>query len=89
LVERIHQKRESQIIIFPNPAKDYIQFGVHSSKFAVGDLWLFDLFGIQVARKEIISEQTKLDISELPDGVYFYRVALGEASYSGNILIQK
>ncbi|MFU8843392.1 MAG: T9SS type A sorting domain-containing protein [Bacteroidales bacterium] len=84
-----YQKRESQIIIFPNPAKDYIQFEVHSSKFAVGDLWLFDLFGIQVARKEIISEQTMLDVSELPGGVYFYRVVLGEITDSGKILIQK
>jgi aminopeptidase YwaD len=65
------------IRVYPNPAKDYVQFEVHSSKFEVMELRLFDVFGRQVARKEITSEQTILDVSGLPGGVYFYRLASG------------
>jgi hypothetical protein len=79
----------SEIRVYPNPAKDCIQFEVHSSKFEVGELRLFDVYGRQVTGKEITSEQTVLDVSVLPVGVYFYRVAMEEVSYSGKIVIQK
>jgi hypothetical protein len=94
------QVEAEKVRVYPNPAKDYVQFEVHSSKFParlrqqagkfeVGELRLFDVFGREVARKDITSEQTVLDVSVLPGGVYFYRVALEEISYSGKIVIQK
>jgi len=84
-----------EIRVYPNPAKDYIQFEVHAtagrqgSKYEVEELRLFDVFGRQVAAKDITSEQTILDVSGLPNGVYFYRLAFEEISYSGKIVIQK
>jgi len=79
----------SEISVYPNPAKDYIQFEVRGSVFGVFELHLFDVFGRQVAGKDITSEQTILDVSKLPVGVYFYRVALGEVVYTGKIVIQR
>jgi hypothetical protein len=52
-------------------------------------LLLFEVFGKQVARKDITSEQTILDVSRLPGGVYFYRVAFEKVTYSGKIVIQE
>ncbi|HSW68464.1 MAG TPA: T9SS type A sorting domain-containing protein [Bacteroidales bacterium] len=83
------------IRVYPNPAKDYIQFEVHATagrqglRVEVGEIHLFDVFVRQVAWKEITSEQTMLDVSWLPGGVYFYRVVLGEITYSGKIVIQR
>ncbi|MFU8844711.1 MAG: T9SS type A sorting domain-containing protein, partial [Bacteroidales bacterium] len=90
------QVEAEKVRVYPNPAKDYVQFEVQSSKFEVGELRLFDVFGRQVARWEITSEQTNLDVSKLPGGVYFYRIypvfsglGVGEVVYSGKILIQR
>jgi len=85
----IPQARAEKVRVYPNPAKDYIQFEVPGSRFEVEELRLFDVFGRQVAWKEIISEPTILDVSGLPGGVYFYRVALGEVLYSGKVVIQR
>jgi hypothetical protein len=83
------QVEAEKVRVYPNPAKDYVQFEVPGLKFEVGKLRLFDVFGRQVAREEITSEQTILDVSQLPGGIYFYRVAMEEVSYSGKIVIQK
>ncbi len=87
---------ERGLWVYPNPAKDYIQFEVRSWKFEVGELQLFDVFGRKVTVKEITSEQTMLDVSGLPGGVYFYRIypvpsglGSGEVVYSGKLVIQR
>lgn len=86
------------IRVYPNPAKDLVQFEVPcptessrrgSSMFNVGELHLFDVFGRQAAGKQITSDQTFLDVSELPQGFYIYKVVLGEITYSGKIVIQR
>jgi len=77
-----------EIKIYPNPAKNLVQFEVQSSRFKVGELLMFDVFGRQVARKEITSEQSILDVSGLPGGVYFYRLVLGEITYAGKFVVQ-
>jgi len=96
---RIIDIEPAQLKVYPNPTKDYVWFEVqsafttvsaeNSSRFEVGEVRIFDVFGRQVARKDITSEQTILDVSVLPGGVYFYRVAFEEVSYSGKIVIQK
>jgi hypothetical protein len=78
-----------EIRVYPNPAQDLVQFEVQSSRFKAGELQLFDVYGRHVASKEITSEQTILDVSGLPGGVYFYKVVLGEIPYSGKIVIQR
>jgi hypothetical protein len=80
---------EKRLKVYPNPAKENIQFEVQRSKFGVCELHLFDVFGRQVAFKEVKSEQTILEVSGLPGGVYYYRVVLGEITYSGKIVIQR
>ncbi len=78
-----------EISVYPNPAQDLVQFEVQSSRFKAGELQLFDVYDRQVAVKEITSEQSILDVSGLPGGVYFYRVVMGETTYSGKLVIQR
>jgi hypothetical protein len=93
---RIAETDESNIFVYPNPVKDLVRFEVQSSRFEVGELLLFDVFGRQVASKQITPDQTVLDMSGLSGGVYFYRiyaVSSGVASepgiYSGKIVLQR
>jgi len=85
-----------EISVYPNPAGDFVEFKVKSEKLKVAELRLYDVFGRQAAGKQITSEQTVLDVSGLPGGVYFYRVypvssgvALDVGMYSGKIVIQR
>lgn len=82
--------------VFPNPAKDYVQFEIAGATpqapFKEGEpvrIIIMDVYGKQVARKEITSEQTVLDVRLLPNGVYFYRATLEGIFYSGKLVIQK
>ncbi len=80
------------IKVFPNPAKDYIIFDIPATILPNNKtitLEIVDVFGRQAADKEITSEQTMLDVSGLPGGVYFYRVLAGEVIYSGKVVIQR
>jgi hypothetical protein len=87
-----------EIRVYPNPAKDFVQFEVQRSTLPAGrqgsvigvfELHLFDVFGRQVAGKEITTEQSILDVSGLPEGFYIYKVVLGEITYSGKLVIQR
>ncbi len=78
-----------EIRVYPNPAKDYLNFEVEGLRLEGAILGLFDVFGRQVAWKEIITDLTIINVGELPGGVYFYRVALGKITYSGKIVIQR
>jgi len=86
----IQDKYESEWVkVYPNPAKDYLNFEVAGLRLEGAILGLFDVFGRQVAWKEIITDLTIINVGELPGGVYFYRVALGKITYSGKIVIQR
>jgi hypothetical protein len=81
-----------EIRVYPNPAKDYIIFEIPAAMLPnkkIITLEIVDVFGRQATAKDITSEQTILDVSRLPNGVYFYQVALDDVSYSGKIVIQK
>ena len=85
----IKEPDNNSFMIYPNPAKDFVHFEVRRSVFGVNELRLFDVYGRQVTGKVITSEQTILDVSGLPVGVYFYRLELGEEVYSGKLVIQR
>ncbi len=85
----IKEPDNNSFMIYPNPARYHVKFEVQSSGFGGSVLHLFDVFGRQVAVQEITSEQSILDVSGLPEGVYFYRLAMGEVVYSGKIVIQR
>jgi len=78
-----------EIRVYPNPAKDYLHFEVEGLRLEGAKLGLYDVFGRQVTGKEITSEQNILDVSGMPGGVYYYRVVLGEETYSGKIVIHR
>lgn len=76
-----------EIKIYPNPARDYIEFNIQNIIFKTADLIIFDIFGRYVVNKEITTPYARIDISKLPAGIYFYRLIIDEDILSGKFVI--
>ncbi len=63
---------ENLVTIYPNPAKDYIQFDLPKGT-DLANLELIDLSGSVVLAQKI-NHQAPIDISFLPQGMYMYQV---------------
>lgn len=62
---------EKELIIFPNPASNYIIID-RTSDFSISEIKLIDIFGKEV--KTFESSDKKLNVSELLPGQYFLRI---------------
>jgi len=70
-----------QIILYPNPAKDYIRLmGELSCPFSV---MIFSIMGNLLIRNESHNSDQILDISKLPAGLYIMKIASGQNSWTG------
>lgn len=75
-----------KIAVFPNPAEDYIQFELpQSGKPATVDL--FNANGAFIVRRRLIND--RMQLPQLSDGYYFYRIKQGQKNYSGKFLIHE
>ncbi len=73
--------KEQAILLFPNPASDFIQ--INNPNTEISDIELTNLYGNLLL---VFKGQTdKLNISDLPDGIYFLKVQL----YNGSILYNR
>jgi len=59
--------------MFPNPAKDTVQFSVNSNENL--DIEIFDMLGKSVLRVNDV--QNEVNISDLNSGLYFVQMKLG------------
>lgn len=69
-------KNEAGLRIFPNPAQTEINIVWDASTEASGSLSVYDVFGRQVLQ-QVLSQGTNthaLNIRDLPDGLYFFRI---------------
>ncbi len=60
------------IRVFPNPSKDYIN--IKSGNRIQSNFYLLDMFGVQVLSGKIGNNEKRIDISELPVGIYILRI---------------
>ena len=77
---------ENPLSVFPNPANNELNISYLNPLFLSANLVIYDLFGNQLLISEIPSESInssnfKIDISELPSGLYF-----GQITSSSNSL---
>ncbi len=69
------------MVLYPNPASETL---VIRTTAATGELILTDMLGRQVARQAVASNNTQMDIHELPTGIY-----VAEWKNDGGILSMK
>ncbi len=85
LVYLSEETKALQIAVYPNPAENWLQVDLPTN--APGAYHLMTLSGQKVAVGEIINSE-KIDISQLPSGVYLLEVVTDEGKAMSRIVIQ-
>ena len=76
---------ESKVIIYPNPANDFIIFNLENTK---GYLEIHDMKGKILLNKHITNNQ-RIDVSAFPNGIYLYKIDSKEKEQQGKFTIAK
>jgi hypothetical protein len=72
---------------FPNPFEDQINFVFENSNFEKGQLRIFDALGKEIFSLTLrANENLVWNTEELPSGIYFYELEIGESLTAGKIL---
>lgn len=76
---------EQRVKVFPNPARERLT--IQADADGPGQLWLFSASGQQVARLEWSGRGAELDVSKLPEGLYFIKIASGGRTIGKKVLV--
>jgi len=79
--------RNQSSFVFPNPTSGKITIEFYKFAFP-GHLSILNLNGQELLRNAIFDPETKLDISNLPSGIYIYRINNGKEVISGTLVKQ-
>ena len=74
------------LVAYPNPASDFINFRVSGTDIHKGNLSVTNLHGQLILNQPILAEET-IDISQIPNGLYIYKLEFNQKSISGKIII--
>ena len=82
-IQELQVYQNERVRVYPNPAKNivHIEVEVPLSKNQKFGLELFDFGGKSVLNQEFNQQNFQIDLSELPGGIYVYKLI-----YGGNIL---
>jgi len=82
----------SQVTLFPNPVTGELNVRIRGKERSLG-LMISDVTGQQVylkALNDLTQDYTEqIDVSKLPDGIYFLRLISGGRTYNGKFIVQK
>ncbi|MDY6801095.1 MAG: alpha-amylase family glycosyl hydrolase [Bacteroidota bacterium] len=79
--------RDQQINVYPNPSSGIFYFDIREIKSQQGELYLYDMKGQQVFSRSIDGQDiVRYDSSEIPSGIYFFRIVADKSIYTGKIL---
>lgn len=82
------------LIVYPNPANNQLQFSFDYSKVAYANISIFNLNGIKVLSKDNNFVQSgtnsiKFDVSSLPNGMYLWQLSIDGEILSGYLTIAR
>jgi len=82
--------KESELFVFPNPAKNFIHLKLALSENQSAEAELLDASGKVLHKQRIISENRDIiDVSELKNGVYHLRIKAGSSTLHSAVVISK
>jgi hypothetical protein len=67
-------KGNDGISISPNPAKDYITVDLSFLRMQESEIKIFNIYGERVLVAQTPSSELRIDVSSLPEGIYFVRI---------------
>lgn len=80
----------NEVVIYPNPAKDYVVFNLTPPCPPQGGscnvIKVNNIVGKEVAKLPVKGERTVWDCREVENGIYFYRVGINSKWYSGKLV---
>jgi len=59
-------------MVYPNPGKDI--FHVRTAGLEGSHLRVTDMLGREILRKEILMNETQVELSRMPSATYFFRI---------------
>jgi Secretion system C-terminal sorting domain len=71
----------NKIKIYPNPMTDYITIQQMETDLEKGTIYFINHLGITVKTSSIIGSQTQIQISDLPNGIYFVKIISDNGDY--------
>jgi hypothetical protein len=80
-----HPMSKNAIKVYPNPANSFIT--IKLSNFEVANFTLSNQLG-QVVINDIVSEQKNIDVSDLPEGIYFVKLYNSKQVETTKVLIK-
>lgn len=85
-ITSINEIPQTELVIYPNPATDFVEFTVNSST-NIESIKIFNLYGQLI---EIINNPTnnKIDLTNISKGVYYIRIDTAKDFYIGKIIKQ-
>jgi hypothetical protein len=83
----INEIQESGLSLYPNPASKVITIEI-TGEFIKSHLSITNIEGQELIAQAISESKTQLDISRLPNGVYFVRLANDKSIKNGKIIKQ-
>lgn len=85
-------KKEPGFSVYPNPAGDKINLQLEDAlRQAQGDIHLYNVLGKKVKNisgTSLNERETRIDVSDLPKGVYFIDLVTGEGRVTKKIVLQ-
>ena len=90
-VFKLNISSEKKIVVYPNPARNYIHLVTENYYSKPVEVLLTDALGRTVLHQSFVSVNGQVDIStqNLLNGNYYLRVSTTEKVYSTNVLIAK
>jgi len=75
--------------IYPNPASSEIFIAADIPISCESNIALFDINGKLILKKTDVQLETPINVNNLPNGVYFYKILNKQQFYTGKIVIKK
>ena len=66
-----HNSSLKDVVVYPNPAKDFLNIKIHKEITPGMEMRIMDMTGKLILTKSIISDSQQIDVSGLSSGVYF------------------
>ncbi len=77
------------VLIFPNPALNYVFVEIQDNQDVNGEAVLFDMAGKQVGFSKLKGEKTILPVDQLIDGIYVIRVTTDRFTTRERIVVKR
>ena len=77
---------ENKVKIYPNPSSSHITIETPTTPHKNTFLTIYNLSGQQLIERQITEQQTMVDVSGLPTGVFFVRVVGDEGVMVGKVV---